>query len=641
MQRQLNQTLLFLILIVITACNSGADPENSGDPVSEAVLEVKAGGEGVSSLRQDQPEPLPNEAQVRLGTGEGVSIDGSGQATISLPETLTAELGGQGELFFDAYSAVEHSKTLGFRQFGGRLLADFNPNGNRDHLLTIQTRSGTISTSGGQFLLVHEDEDSLVWLVNLGEAGDILEITGAGVTKRVSPDAARWLSSDGAISDEIPVDARRLQGWYNSLQAGETELTLGEVLLSPANLVGTTGQLPALPRIGYAFDLAQGEQGSAKLTLDPVGLFGRPRYALEDCNGDGSQDIAIQAGKLQFDFRPVIARVLALDASVVNRTEAGNGALWGLDAAGSELERALLEAGAGESQTLSLRPGQPLHAAELALLDGCFVGFSLTPPGSGGTPGEFRVVVTPQPVDAVVNVLATPEQARPAEADQIVAWPAGPGSIQIDGRLDDWAELTGPSGPAWIPVEATTFDQACGSRFPGAAASADLAGEVRFAYDAGNLYVAFRVDDDGFVGYTGDDESYFLGDSPQLSLDVDLTGDFNDAGRSQDDWQVDFLPDGDSPRAALWQLGSLTSRPFTEAQVAVSSTTSGYLVEAALPWASFGISPQPGDRLGLAANVNDNDTPGSNAQECIISTAPQRVWDNPTTWGALFLSPGE
>jgi hypothetical protein len=75
--------------------------------------------------------------------------------------------------------------------------------------------------------------------------------------------------------------------------------------------------------------------------------------------------------------------------------------------------------------------------------------------------------------------------------------------------------------------------------------------------------------------------------------------------------------------------------------VAVSSTTSGYLVEAALPWASFGISPQPGDRLGLAANVNDNDTPGSNAQECIISTAPQRVWDNPTTWGALFLSPGE
>jgi len=638
MRRQLNQIFLLFIIIAVTACSSDTDSESSLDPTSEAVLEVKASGEGVSPLKQGQPEALPNEAQLLLGTDGGVSIDGTGKATISLPDTLMAELGGQGELFFDTYSAVEHSKTLSFRQYGGRLLADFNPNRNRDHLLTIQTRFGTISTPGGQFLLVHEDEDSMIWLVNLGEAGDVLEITGAGVTKRVSPDAARWLSADGAISDEIPVDAKRLQGWYNSLQAGETDLTLGEVLLSPANLVGTTGQLPALPRIGYAFDLAQGEQGSAKLTLDPVGLFGRPRYALEDCNGDGSQDIAIQAGKLQFDFRPVIARVLALDVSVVNRTQAGNGALWGLDPAGGELDRVLLEAESGQSQTLSLRPEQPLHAAELALLDGCFVGFSLTPPGSSGTPGAPRTVVTQQPVDAVVNVLATPEQPRTAEVDQIVAWPVSPGSVQIDGQLDDWETLT---GPAWTPIEAATFDQACDSRFPDSEALVDLAGEIRFGYDAENLYVAFRVDDDGLVRYAGDDETYFLGDSTQLSLDMDLTGDFNDAGRSQDDWQVDFLPNVDSPRAALWQLGSLTSRPFDEAQVAVTSTATGYLVEAALPWASFGISPQPGDRLGLAANVNDNDTPGTNAQECIISTAPRRVWDNPATWGALFLSPGE
>ena len=40
-------------------------------------------------------------------------------------------------------------------------------------------------------------------------------------------------------------------------------------------------------------------------------------------------------------------------------------------------------------------------------------------------------------------------------------------------------------------------------------------------------------------------------------------------------------------------------------------------------------------------NINDNDTPGSNAQECIISTAPQRRWDDPTTWGTLFLKPRE
>ncbi|HEX9925619.1 MAG TPA: sugar-binding protein, partial [Anaerolineae bacterium] len=178
-------------------------------------------------------------------------------------------------------------------------------------------------------------------------------------------------------------------------------------------------------------------------------------------------------------------------------------------------------------------------------------------------------------------------------------------------------------------------------RFPGASTAAtDLGGQVHFAYDETNLYVAFQVDDDGYVKYSGDDETYFLGDSPQLSLDMDLLGDFNDGNRSADDWQVDFLPDLEASRVALWQLGTLTSRSFDEARLAVAPTAAGYLLEAALPWASFSITPQPGDRLGLAANINDNDTPGANAQECIISTAPEREWNVPTTWGTLLLRPG-
>jgi hypothetical protein len=75
--------------------------------------------------------------------------------------------------------------------------------------------------------------------------------------------------------------------------------------------------------------------------------------------------------------------------------------------------------------------------------------------------------------------------------------------------------------------------------------------------------------------------------------------------------------------------------------MAVTATTAGYLVEAALPWESFGVSLRPGDRLGLAANINDNDTPDRNVQECIVSTAPQRVWDSPPTWGTLYLRPLE
>ena len=175
--------------------------------------------------------------------------------------------------------------------------------------------------------------------------------------------------------------------------------------------------------------------------------------------------------------------------------------------------------------------------------------------------------------------------------------------------------------------------------FPGQEVTVDLAGQVRFAYDEEFLYVAFQVEDDGSVLYGGDALEYFLGDSPQLSLDSELLGDFAETQRSADDWQIDFYPDPASPEAVLWELGALSSRSFAEASVAVTRDGANYVLEAALPWQGFGLAPQAGDRFGLAANVNDNDTPETDAQECIISTAAQRTWNDPTTWGTLFLLP--
>jgi hypothetical protein len=70
-------------------------------------------------------------------------------------------------------------------------------------------------------------------------------------------------------------------------------------------------------------------------------------------------------------------------------------------------------------------------------------------------------------------------------------------------------------------------------------------------------------------------------------------------------------------------------------------TDTGYFLEAALPWSSLNWAAQPGDRFGVVASVSDNDTPDSNAQECIISTSPQRNWRNPATWGTVLLMPDQ
>ncbi|MDX1521637.1 MAG: sugar-binding protein, partial [Anaerolineae bacterium] len=250
--------------------------------------------------------------------------------------------------------------------------------------------------------------------------------------------------------------------------------------------------------------------------------------------------------------------------------------------------------------------------------------------------------------DVVVNVLGQPEEPAAAGADsaagngrsvaagQFAAPALAENALQIDGEISDWDALPGSNQAAWTRFETITYDDACLSRFPGREAMIDLSGQVRFAYDDEALFVAFQVEDDGYVGYNGEGQEFFLGDSPQLSLDLELLSDLDDSERSADDWQIDFHPDPANPRAVLWQLGSLAARDFSEAIVASRFDQANYVLEAMIPWSSLDFRPQPGDRIGLAANINDNDTPGTNRQECIISTAPLRAWNNPTTWGTLL-----
>lgn len=631
------------VMVALTACTAG-NPQPPVGTVQEPALEVQADSQGVAIRRDNRNQDLPAGQTALLPAGQSVVVGKGGRATLRVGDLLAAELLQAGEVAVAHISANKQPTGVALELSGGVLLADFNPNNLSERRFTLQTGYGALTTTAAQLMVVLEVDTGLEWVVNLGEGDEQIQVTAGGVTQKLRPNTARWLASGSAPGAEIKVDPRRLRGWYNSLRSGESKLALSEVLLSPANATGATDVLPALPRPGRAFNLGAGEQGAVKLMLDPLGLFGKPAYALEDCNGDGRREIAVQAGIVQFDFRPLQARVLWLDVTVINRSRSGLGALRAVTPGGNEAGRDVLVVGSGNTQTLSLRSNRPYHIAELALLDGCLLGFRLSPPAPGGEPPEPQAIATPSPGDTVVNILSQPDQTLTGRV-QLEALPVGeegaPDAIQIDGRPDDWEKLARQSGLNWTRFNTITYNQGCSTRFPGSTGQVDLSGQVGFAYNSRFLYVAFSVDDDGYAAYTGDELTYFLGDSPQLALDTDLRGDLNDANRSQDDWQVDFLPDPDRPRAALWQLGSLASRPFDEAVVAATPTASGYFLEAALPWQSFETTPQPGDRLGLAANVNDSDTGGANTQECVISVAAGHRWNNPTTWGTLLLKPAE
>jgi len=630
-------------LWTLTACtpnNVALGPNGlNGDAEATRPAQIEVAREGVFTGQSD--EPLPVAQQVPLEAGQNVSVDDEGRAILHFADLLTVELL-QGAAVELQQLVLEGPANVAVQQNGGTLIADLTLQPDTEQRLTVQTAFATVTAAGGaRFAVVREANSPLEWIVGLQAGQDELQVSSGGLTQPVVGGQARWVAPDDEPGPPIAL-TRGIEAWLSGIRNNAAQPELGEVLLPPANILADTGTLSTLPTPGQPVDFGQG-QGSIRLTLDAEGIFGSPGYALEDCNGDDVQDVAIQNGIVMMDFRQLLARVQALDVTVFNRDEPGNGLLEVLNPAKAVVGRQQVQVGSGALQTLSLRSRQPYHYARLLVSDACFLGVSLTPPDATGEPGQSRPITENVPQsDTVVNILET-DTERGQENGQLQAPPVGTGAfaglIQIDGEQSDWDTLAQQSGVDWQPISAITHDDGCTNRYPDSGSLTDLAGRVQLAYDAQNLYLAFVVNDDGLVTYTGPDERYFLGDSVQVLLDLDLDGDVDDTQLSADDVQVDILPNVDTPQAGLWQLSTLTSSQIAGAVIAVTPTDTGYFVEAALPWQQLNASPQPGDRLGLVASINDNDTPDANAQECIISTSPQRNWRNPATWGTVLLMP--
>ncbi|MCB9100044.1 MAG: hypothetical protein H6632_10920 [Anaerolineales bacterium] len=632
-------------LAACTANNVVLGPDQTlyqnGQDENRIVLE--AARDGVFAGQGEQRRAVRVLEQAPLAPDQAAAVDHDGRALVRVGEQLTMELLKGSEVRVEEYLPEAETVEMEIRQNGGIVIFDLAEDANRQQRLTVQTTYALVQATGTRFAVITEAENGLEWIVALeAKAGD-LQVTAGDATETLTTGEARWVTPVGAPGPVI-ASGKNGEAWLGQARNSDPEVMLSELLLAPANILADTGGITYLVPPGTPFEFGRDTQGAVTVTFDPQGIFGSPSYTLEDCNGDGVQDVAVVNGVIDLDFNAVQARVQALDVGVFNRTAAGNGSLQVFDAVDDEIGRVLLDAGPGEIKTLSLRHQRFFYRARLALGDACFLGLSLTPPG------ETRDVVDQiqvRPItenlqsDAVVNILATSAD-RSSENGSFQAPFVGPdssiGPIIIDGETDDWDELA-QWGLGWTTLDTITHDEGCSTRFPNAGNLTDLSARMQLAFDKEFLYAAFIVNDDGLVTYTGADERLFLGDSPQLLLDLDLNSDFDEAKLSADDVQIDFLPNTGGPRAAFWQLSSLASRPLVNAAVAVTPTDSGYFLEAAIPWQSLGFGRSQGDKIGVVVSVSDNDTPGSNAQQCIISTSPNRDWQNPTTWGTVLLMP--
>lgn len=197
---------------------------------------------------------------------------------------------------------------------------------------------------------------------------------------------------------------------------------------------------------------------------------------------------------------------------------------------------------------------------------------------------------------------------------------------KIDGYVEEWT----------IPLyraEAVVYGQ---SNWDNAD---DLSAAVFLGWDETYLYVGAKVHDDTYVqNATG--AYLYQGDSLEILLDTDVSGDYYLASLSADDFQLGISPGNpapnQNPEAYLWFPRSQEGRR-SNVQIAATRSGSGYHIEAAIPWSVFGVTPTAGRHFGFVFSVSDNDLAGKNVQQSMVSLVSTRVLTAPTTWGDLTL----
>jgi len=196
----------------------------------------------------------------------------------------------------------------------------------------------------------------------------------------------------------------------------------------------------------------------------------------------------------------------------------------------------------------------------------------------------------------------------------------------IDGDLSDWETDS-------YSADAVVFGQSYHS------GASDLSATFQMGWDEDHLFIGATVVDNLHVQEASGDQ-LFRGDSVELLLDTDVMDDYYDNEADNDDYQLGISPgrtlSAASPENYLW-APELLAGSQNEVEVGVVETSDGYVIEIAIPWDVFSVTPMTDQHFSFAFAVSDNDKPETVQQQTMISNAPRRHYNDPTTWLDLVL----
>jgi len=146
-------------------------------------------------------------------------------------------------------------------------------------------------------------------------------------------------------------------------------------------------------------------------------------------------------------------------------------------------------------------------------------------------------------------------------------------------------------------------------------------------WDEKNLYVLVDVADDNLKN---DSDEFWLDDAVEVFIDADnsKSGSYGD-----NDYQFHFGWADANP-----SMGESQHNQTEGVEFAVGRADAGYRVEIKFPWATLGVKPSVGTKIGLDVHVNDDDDGGDRDTKLTWQGKEDNAWQNPGVLGTAELA---
>ena len=147
-------------------------------------------------------------------------------------------------------------------------------------------------------------------------------------------------------------------------------------------------------------------------------------------------------------------------------------------------------------------------------------------------------------------------------------------------------------------------------------------------------------DEYGFNLWVGIQDDKFVKDSDQpwaddsIEIYIDANGSREAKFDGQDDFQLTFRMKDKTVSVG----GSSPKRNTSGIRHKMVKTSTGYRLEASIPWSLLNVKPQAGLRMGFDIQVNDDDNGHLRDAKISWNAAMDQAWKNPSLFGEVILA---